>query len=172
MHDFETSKLKAKEDEKRLDEHYAVSYKVQETTKELDIKGIDRFFMNELGVVYGVEYKCDYVSADTGNAFLETEIYYNPETKLNKRLGWALKLMANWLIYFDVGNSTAYKLDALKLKNYMPMILASEAGNFKDGIENIDDRKSPPQKYYAGGYVVPLAWLQSQFGIQDPVKVS
>lgn len=159
--DFKTQHDKAQAPERELDSYFGRRFIVAESNRAEDKIGIDRFF-GVAGVIYSVQYKCDFFSEKTGNAFIETRMIY-PD---GKKMGCIPKLCADWLIYYDVGNGLAYWWWSLAVKTHL---VALTAMGKKATVEN--QCASSKKTYSAEGYAVPLPILQKIAGYEDPINI-
>lgn len=111
---FTSQKQLARPIEARLDGYFEKFFEVQPANGWQQHRGIDRIFTGRaFGQRLMVEYKSDFLAADTGNAFIELSVGDKP--------GWAVSCNADWLVYYVVGNCTAYVISVVLLKNRIPI---------------------------------------------------
>lgn len=78
-----------------LDEFFRRYYRVAHVGMSDQRRGIDRWFTDpQTRMTFPVEYKCDWLASDTGNAFIETI-----SVDIVERPGWAISSEASWLVY-------------------------------------------------------------------------
>lgn len=109
------------EQEARLDEHFGSRFSIREATRNEQRAGIDRWF-DDGRSVFSVEYKADFKSADTGNAFIETVSVgkWNDGQFVVDKHGWAVTSEADWLVYLVVGPDDMYIVKPGTIKVNLP----------------------------------------------------
>jgi hypothetical protein len=96
--------------EKLLDDYFeAEGYSLIVVPMELQRLGIDRI-ISKGGKTSSVEYKTDFTAMRTGNAFLETEVAGKP--------GWALKSIAQIIVYWIPPDVYFLDMAAIKSRSY------------------------------------------------------
>lgn len=102
-----------KQGEEKLDAYfYALGTEIRCANMFEQKRGIDRWFRAKDGDrVYTVEYKTDEKTQKTGNVFVET--ISNNQTGA---LGWAVKGLADFVIYYAVGIEEAAVIRSEKLR--------------------------------------------------------
>lgn len=134
---FATQKRQGKTVEAQLDGYFAQFFDVKPATGWQQHRGIDRVFTGRtFGQRLTVEYKADFIAADTGNCFIELRVGDRP--------GWAITCSADWLVYYVVGRH-AYVISVALLKNRLPIW---------KGVHPIKTVKNTG--FTAQGLVVPL----------------
>lgn len=99
---FRDAKQKGIEGENYLDNIFSKWYHISEATGPQQYQGIDRVFRAKKdGKQMTIEYKTDFASAKTKNAFFELR-WIKGDVK-EWREGWAVKLAADKVIYLCVG---------------------------------------------------------------------
>lgn len=162
--DFKEKKLQAQATEHLLDEFFTEQgYKVSKSPEVLDRYGIDRLLVRPGDhVLFGAEYKSDFIAHKTGLMFIETTIILQSS---ERKKGWAKLLLADWLCYFIVGTRQIYLLSCLEFKLSLARWLSPEAKYRKiQDVKNIDWRTG--QEYYGQGILVPLDHIFNECGLE------
>ena len=136
------------EQEARLDEHFGSRFTITEASMDEQRKGIDRWFTTSAGLEMAIEYKADFQSHATGNAFVETVSVgkYTDGEFVVKKHGWAETSTADWLMYLVVGTG--------KLFITKPRILRANLGDWANRFRSVTVRN---QGYQGRGLLVPLS---------------
>jgi hypothetical protein len=114
-YDFDRQLAEGDRGETFLDAFFrARGHAIRRATLEEQRQGIDRVFTTPEGRVSRVEYKTDYLSAKTGNAFIETV-----SVDSQGKMGWALTAQADYLIYYIPGRAI-YVLPFMSLHWALP----------------------------------------------------
>jgi hypothetical protein len=126
-----------------LDTIFSKWYKIFTVSLEEDIDGIDRvFFANNDRKT--VQYKTDFLSSKTGNAYIELLSRSDLLTP-----GWIYTAKAEWLIYF-VYPTIIYCIDLQKMRRLLPIW---ETKYRKVKVQNT--------KFWGEGLIVPLSELRA-----------
>jgi hypothetical protein len=97
QHTFAAQYEQGKQAEQLLDRHFARWYKIQTIPLSTErAEGYDRLYIRRHDrQPFKVEYKTDWVAAETGNVFIETISVYE-----ERKPGWMYTSQADVLIYF------------------------------------------------------------------------
>ncbi len=98
VHEFNESYKEGKKGEAFLDDFFRRTYPdtfISGVDRDHERRGIDRIFDNGTKQ-FKVEYKTDYMTAKTGNIFLELSVNHYPKTKQ----GWTTGSQADILVYY------------------------------------------------------------------------
>jgi hypothetical protein len=130
-----------------LDKNFMEQHYVIPVPLELDKKGIDRVFVSrETFEPMTIEYKNDFRSAETGNAFIEICSVHKEECE---KEGWVYTCEAEFLVYHDVGNKVAYIVDVENLQYKVD-----------DWIRLYQEAKSFNPGYHSVGILVPMSEIK------------
>lgn len=104
---FDKQFKKGEKGENKLDKLFQERFHIYSVPIELQKKGLDRLFIRKDDIkVFKIEYKTDFLSSHTGNAFIETcSIFRN---RVCKTKGWAYTSHADYIIYYIVGDEIVY----------------------------------------------------------------
>jgi len=136
------------EQEARLDRYWQSRFSITPATMEQQRTGIDRIFTTRAGNVITVEYKADFKSHETGNAFVETVSVgrYNDDNEWTvEKHGWAVTSQAEWLMYLVVATGVLYITK--------PYIIRANMGNWETACRSVTVKNSG---YQGRGLLVPL----------------
>ena len=99
--------------ERALDAYFSQFYEITVVlTREQKRDGIDRLFVGKRDRIrFSVEYKTDYLASKTGNCFIETVSMDTTDAP-----GWAVKSLAQVLVYYIPGWNRIYMLPMYVLK--------------------------------------------------------
>jgi hypothetical protein len=97
-----------------------------------------------------VEYKTDYKSAKTGNAYIETVAYKSPSSM---KLGWAATCTADYILYF-VYPKKVYILSPQAIKNSL------DDWSSKYRLHTVRNTG-----FYGQGIILPLTELDTKFQV-------
>jgi hypothetical protein len=100
MYDFKTQLAVGEKSEEQLDELFSQWYTCHPVDMDMQRKGIDRIFTKEDGTRITVQYKIDYKTQKTGNAFIETV-----SVDVKNIPGWAYTCEADYIVYRVPGYS-------------------------------------------------------------------
>lgn len=110
-YDFREQLDIGKQGEGKLDTFFrAHGFEIQCVNRSEERRGIDRVFRKD-GGEHTIEYKTDEKTQHTGNVFVET--ISNNKTGA---LGWAVKGLADFVIYYAVGIEEAVIIRSTKLR--------------------------------------------------------
>ena len=126
-----------------LDTIFSKWYKIFTVSLEEDIDGIDRVFF-ESNNRKTVQYKTDFLSFKTGNAYIELLSRSDLLTP-----GWVYTAKAEWLIYF-VYPAIIYCIDLQKIREILPV------WKTKYRIAKVQNTK-----IFGEGLIVPLSELKA-----------
>lgn len=150
VYDFQTQLRLGKLVEKALDDYFSTKYQVEAVTLKTEIDcGYDRVF-HVPGRSILVEYKADFKSARTGNAYVELEVISQNRTKG----GWANHSIADIIVYAVIGGNaeitSIYNIDREKMQATLPQW----SENFRT-VECMNDG------WKSTGLLVPLTELKT-----------
>lgn len=147
VHDWERSHALGRGVERRLDQALGKHYIIREVPRELQDFGIDRIFTSKkTRIAVSVEYKADFLMWATGNAFIET--LSNSSTG---RVGWVKSMMAQILLYADVGTGIAYFVKSIDIKNL--------------DLSKFPKAQAQNPRYFSEGHTIPMKLLvEMSFG--------
>lgn len=142
IHNFGKSLKVGKAAESYLDSVFSKWYEISPVSlKQEKRDGIDRIFKcRETKTRWSVEYKTDSRAMGTGNAFIE--IVSNDTTGAS---GWAMKSLAQLLIYYIPQVQLVYVANMNLIKYYLP-----------EWIERYGIASSKNETYTTFGILVPL----------------
>jgi len=101
IYDFQTQLKLGKMVEETLDGYFSTIFQIEPVTLEEEISlGYDRIFTIEERVIK-VEYKADFKGHQTGNAYIELEVFSENRSKA----GWAKHSQADTIVYAIVNPS-------------------------------------------------------------------
>ena len=128
--------------EKTLDEYFSKWFEIQTVDMSMQRKGTDKLWTNrKTGITYSLEYKGDFRTAETGNAFIETV-----SVDTSGKPGWALYSLAQLLVYFIPQTGEVVLLPMLRVKQELGKLLERGA------IEV----EAPNENYSGWGVLVPM----------------
>lgn len=119
IYDFQTQLALGKKIESDLDTLFSQWYQIEEVTIESEINfGYDRIFSRN-GKRQAIEYKADFKSLSTGNAYVELEVV----SQNSKKNGWAVHSQADVIAYALVNGQSIKEvcnINPIKLKEALP----------------------------------------------------
>ena len=151
---FKTQLAKGEEQERRLDAFFKLrGWKIEPTTMTDQRRGIDRWFSVSMQPgSHAIEYKTDFKSHETGNAYLETvsvgKYDTNNEFHVHKE-GWLWTTQADFLMYYIPGSSRILLFIPSDLRDFV--------------VENEGKYRSVSVKnsgYQGRGLLVPISHLE------------
>lgn len=149
MYDFNAQLSIGKLAEDALDRYFSKWYTITPVSLDQELtKGIDRIFDGANGR-RTIEYKADFKSAKTGNAYLEYEV--NSDNGKSK-LGWVEGSLADYVIYAIISEQTITQIYVLE-----PKILRDNLPNWKEQYRIV---KCHNKGYHSVGVIVPLRQIR------------
>lgn len=140
-YNFDEQNLQGAKGEAFLDAFFAErGHTIQPATRGQQRIGIDRVFLWE-GKMARIEYKTDFLAADTGHVFVET-ISIDTDGKA----GWAYTSQADLLVYFIPGLRRIYVIPLETLREHLPA-----------WVEAYPSRSARNEAYSTHGLLVPIA---------------
>lgn len=149
MYDFKTQLNIGKKAELTLDSYFSRWYEITPVTLTDELnKGIDRIFNGANGQ-RTIEYKADFKSAKTGNAYLEYEV--NSDNGKSK-LGWVEGSLADYVIYAIISEQIITQIYVLE-----PKVLRENLPSWKEQYRIV---KCHNRGYHSVGVIVPLRQIR------------
>lgn len=143
-YDFDRQYAAGKRGEDRIDALLRPRGQLERASLADERRGIDRFFTDDVGHRYSLEYKTDYVAQRTHNAFLETV-----SVDTAGKAGWVYTCEADFLLYYVPADEVLYWLRP------------EDVRHFVGHLTNRQRLVSVPNRdYHTQGFVVPLRCLE------------
>lgn len=140
VHQFSDRLKRGEAVERDLDDHFAERYSIRKASMKEQTAGIDRFFTDQDGEVFDVEYKADYRASETGNVFVETVSVDSRGVE-----GWAYTSKADWLVY-------AFPQE----RRYVLLRLADLRAKLPEWLRIFPRGKARNATYHTHGVLVPV----------------
>ena len=142
-HNFNDSLKEGKKGEAVLDIYFqGMGFTTSPASLPIERCGIDRTFLSPSGSKFTVEYKTDFHTARTGNAFIETISFDDGAKSIH---GWALTSLAQVLVYYIPQEGMALWLNTLEIKKSLP-----------EWRLKFEKRKISNGSYHGEGVLVPI----------------
>jgi hypothetical protein len=142
--------------EAELDAHFAGAYRIEPASRFEERRGIDRWFTRAWRT-QGVEYKTDFLTHQTGNAFVECVSVARGGS--DEKRGWAYSTEADLVIYYARGLGEALLLTPDDLRAALP-----------EWLRRYPERSCQNPTYYSTGRLVP--WPELKRLAQSSAKIS
>jgi hypothetical protein len=123
------------------------------TDTQMQRVGVDAFLVSPALGYITLQLKRCTKAATTGNAFIE--LYICDEEKQVTDRGWALKTIANNVVYWAAGTSKLYVLDTMKMKRSLSRWRHEHREGYGCSIER-------GRKWYGKGLLVPLKMIERE----------
>lgn len=150
VHDFKIDLREAEKCEQAIDRVFSQWYIVEPVPVPVNKIGIDRLWTHRIERVrYSVEYKTDWKTAETGNAFVETV-----SVDGSNKPGWGYTCSAQLLVYYVPQWAKAYLISTVAIKNNIAQWRASYKEKFAQN-----------QGYKTGG--LPVPWREFKRWVYD-----
>lgn len=113
VHDFKVQVDDARAYEAAIDRVFSQWYDIEPVPLAINKIGIDRLWTSKTTRVrYSVEYKTDWKTSETGNAFIETV-----SVDENNKPGWGYTCSAQLIVYYVPQWSRAFLVPTIAVKN-------------------------------------------------------
>ena len=145
-YDFDRQYAAGKRGEQRLDALLRPRGSLERASRTDERRGIDRFFTDDLGHRFALEYKTDYVAQRTHNAFLETV-----SVDTAQKPGWVYTCTADFLLYYVPGDELVYWLRPDDIRHFV-----AHLSRHRHPVS------VPNRGYQTLGFPVPLRCLEAR----------